>query len=46
MGKKNHNVGTRFERGNNDNSNTEKHDRLYIRLGTGTSIKSGGVKLV
>ena len=34
------------ERGKNYNINTEIHDRSLSWLGTGISIKSGGVKLV
>ena len=33
------------KRGKIDTSNTEIHDRSLPRLGTGTSINSGGVKL-
>jgi hypothetical protein len=29
-----------------DNLNTQIHDRSLSRLGTGTSIKSGGIKLI
>ena len=34
------------ERGNITTSSTQIHDRLLSMLGTGTSIKSGGAKLV
>ena len=34
------------ERDKLDTSNTQIHDRSLSWLGTGTSIKSGGVKLV
>jgi hypothetical protein len=34
------------ERGQNDISNTQIHDRYTFRIGTGTSIKSGGIKVV
>ena len=34
------------ERGKNDPPNKQIHDRSISWLGTGTSIKSGGVKLV
>ena len=37
---------TVVERGNIDTLNTEIHDRLPSWLGTDTSIKGGGVKLV
>ena len=35
-----------IERGKIDPINTQKHDRSLFWLGAGTSIKSGGVKLV
>jgi len=35
-----------IERGKIDTPNTKIHDRSLSWLGTGTSIKSGGVKLV
>jgi hypothetical protein len=35
-----------IERGNIDITNTQLHDRSLSWLGTGTSMKSGGVKLV
>jgi hypothetical protein len=34
------------ERGKMDNPNTYIHDKAFPWLGTGTLIKSGGVKLV
>jgi len=52
MKTKYHTVGTfpkpnrkRVERSNIDTSNTQKHDRSLSRIGTGTSNKSGRVKL-
>jgi len=45
--KKHHNVGTvpKFN-GKIETPNTQMHDRSISWLGTGTSIKTGGVKLV
>jgi hypothetical protein len=34
------------ERGKMDTPNTPMHDRSFSCIGTGTSIKSGGAKLV